>query len=358
MSAGYPKIVVSGSSRQKGVMYGEQAKERILKSVAFYNSTFNKNNISAETLAALIEKYRRVIAENYPDKLEEVKGIAEGSGIPVEQIIALNCRTEILQSSKMMAPECTVFAAMPEATANGHAYIGQNWDWFEECGEFAIVLEVQNEDAPDCLIFVEAGMLCRNGMNSIGIGVCGNGLTAKGDAKQEGIPIPLVRSSILESKSYGYAVEKLVCTKRASSANYILADKAGIAVNFEMIPNDFFQMDPQKGILAHANHFIAGRGFVEDVFVKAFPDSVYRVQRVKQILSAAYPQITLDDLKTVFKDHFGYPMSICRHCLKSGGIDKYATVASIIYDLTAGTMYVSKGTPCENDYHEYTFSRK
>lgn len=358
MSIAFPKIVVSGNSFQKGVMYGQQAKDRVAKGIAFYNATFKKQNINDDTLAALIEKYSKIIEEKYPDQYQEIKGLAEGSGIPVGQIVAMNCRSEILQSSKLMAPECTVFAAMPEVTANGHAYCGQNWDWFPECAEFAIVLEAQSDDRPDCLIFVEAGMLCRNGMNSEGIGVCGNGLTAKGDAKQEGIPIPLVRRGMLESKSFGYAVEKIICSKRASSANYILADKAGFAINLEMTPNDFFQMYPENGILAHANHFIAGRGFVEDVLVKGFPDSLYRYWRAKQILNAAAPKITLDTIKSVFTDHFGYPRSICRHFEEKGGVGQYNTVASIIMDLTAGIFYVSAGNPCQNEYHEYTFSRK
>ena len=143
-----------------------------------------------------------------------------------------------------------------------------------------------------------------------------------------------------------------------SSANYILADKAGVAINFELTPNDFFQMYPENGILAHANHFIAGRGFVEDVFVKVFPDSVYRYLRAKEILNAAAPKITLDDIKAMFSDHFGYPRSICRHFEEKGGVGQYETVASIIMDLTAGILYVSNGPPCENEYHEYTFSKK
>jgi isopenicillin-N N-acyltransferase-like protein len=354
----YPKIVVSGNSYQQGVMYGQQAKERIAKGIAFYNSTFQKQGISDDTLAALIEKYSKIIEEKYPECYQEIKGISEGSGIPLGQIVAMNCRSEILQSSRLMAPECTVFAALPEVTADGHAYCGQNWDWFPECAEFAIVLEAQNDNGPDSLIFVEAGMLCRNGMNSAGIGVCGNGLTAKGDAQQEGIPIPLVRRSMLESDSYGYAIEKLICSKRASSANYIVADKAGMAINFEMTPNDFFQMYPENGVLAHANHFIAGRGFVEDVLVKGFPDSVYRYWRAKQLLQAAAPKITLDDLKAVFSDHFGYPRAICRHFEEKGTVGQYQTVASIIMDLTAGILYVSEGNPCTNEHVAYTFSRK
>ena len=44
-------------------------------------------------------------------------------------------------------------------------------------------------------------MLARSGMNSAGIGLCGNFLNSDFDGTQRGVPIPIVRRAILMSPS-------------------------------------------------------------------------------------------------------------------------------------------------------------
>ena len=86
------------------------------------------------------EVYRRAqrfgvtIEERYPDLLAEITGIAEGAGRDLEEIIALNARTELLFAESATDEGCTVAVILPEA-AGGHTLIGQNWDWKAECGE-------------------------------------------------------------------------------------------------------------------------------------------------------------------------------------------------------------------------------
>lgn len=353
MSEPFPKVVVSGNRYQRGYQYGQQARDRIFKSIELYQTSFSAEGLNPAQLHEQVPKYAKLIADCQPEIMEEIKGIAEGSGTSTEQIIALNCRTEILFGTKLHVPECTALAVTPEASANGHTMIAQNWDWLPSCLETAIVLEVRNSDGPSVLTFTEAGILARNGLNSIGTGVLGTFLQSERDGKHAGMPIPLVRRNILESEAFCYSLEKIICASRCVSSNYLVGSKAGEAIDLETVPQDVFPMYPQSGLLIHANHFVAARGYVVDVGVKKFPDSIYRDYRVRKMLGGKGNKITLPDIQEALRDHFGYPRSVCRH--DDGVLGSIMTVASIIMDLNACKMWVAPGPPCQSEYFEYAF---
>lgn len=351
MAAPFPKIKVSGSPYQRGYQYGRQAGDRIYKSIELYRTCFLQAGVNSSQLNEQIRLYSELIVNCQPEMMDEIKGIAEGSGFSAEQIVALNCRTEILFGTKLQAPECTALAVTPEASANGHTIIAQNWDWYPQCLETAIILEIKKDSGPGMLIFTEAGVMARNGLNSQGTGVVGNFLQSDLDGKQRGMPIPLVRRNILNGEAFCYSVESVICNPRCVSSNYILANKAGEAINLETACKDVFPIYPQSGLLVHANHFVAARGHVQDVGLNKFPDSLYRDLRVKKILNEKERKIEISDIKEALRDHFGYPRSVCRH--DDGRSGSVVTVASIIMDLNDCKMLVAPGPPCKNEYFEY-----
>ncbi|MGG4498465.1 hypothetical protein [Brevibacillus reuszeri] len=56
--------------------------------------------------------------------MEEIKGISEGSGLDLQDIVALNARSEIITNlggSTSKADGCTCIAAVPTATKNSGA---------------------------------------------------------------------------------------------------------------------------------------------------------------------------------------------------------------------------------------------
>ncbi len=69
-----------------------------------------------------------------------MRDIAEGAGISLAAVGMLNARYEnaftffgkdarSLDRAAGEASGCTTFGALPEATADGGTWIGQNWDW-------------------------------------------------------------------------------------------------------------------------------------------------------------------------------------------------------------------------------------
>jgi hypothetical protein len=107
-----------------------------------------------------------------PEYMEEMRGIAEGARVPLEGVVTVNCRTEMMFGFKeaahvheKMEDGCTGVVALPSVTASGRLLHAHNWDWRQEAADSSIVLRVRSENGPDILTLVEAGGLARHGFN-------------------------------------------------------------------------------------------------------------------------------------------------------------------------------------------------
>lgn len=111
-------IHASGTPEARGRRYGALARERILKNLAFYADMFEKGwGVSWSKAAKLAESFVPHIEQHFPEGLLEMRGIAEGAGVAFEDILTLNCRSEILFAQ----PDgCSVFGVLPERSENGH----------------------------------------------------------------------------------------------------------------------------------------------------------------------------------------------------------------------------------------------
>src|SRR5690606_25597806 len=130
---------------------------------------------------------------------------ADGASVPLEDIVMLNARTEVIAAARMITAggaeededACTGIVVLPERSRDGALIQAQNWDWRPECAEAAVILRVRRDEGPDILTFVEAGGLARHGLNSVGIGVTGNYLRCDRDYRTSGVPLALIRRKAL-----------------------------------------------------------------------------------------------------------------------------------------------------------------
>src|SRR5919197_1125232 len=346
----FPLVAIEGDARERGRQYGRRAGERIETGLRSYMSAWTPGATSRE---AVLERARRVtpvIGDAFPDLLEEMRGIAEGAERSLEEIVALNARTELLHTRD---EGCTSAAILPQR-AGGHTLIGQNWDWRPSCRESAILLQVRPDRGPALLTFVEAGMLARIGMNSSGIGLCGNFLNSDLDYKQSGVPIPVLRRAILMSSSLPAAVGEVLRSPRSFSSNHLLAHRDGEAIDLEASPGEVFTLFAEDGLLVHSNHFKAAQHLLRDTGLPRRPDSLFRDRRVRQYLATRPGPVGPSDLMGALRDHFGRPDSVCRHRAPRWDGTEIETVASVVMDLTEGALWVCPGPVCENEYRRYT----
>lgn len=351
----FPLIAVSGAPRQRGLSYGDQARERILAGATHYLDQIARLGIGATEVERLAQDFLPSIEGFDPAYVEEMRGIAEGADLPLSSILLLNCRTEILQLARRQAgleddPDgCTGAVALPEMTRDGEVIHGQNWDWKAECVATSVVLKVTREDGPDFLTFTEAGALARAGFNAAGIAITANYLECERDYTQQGIPLPLIRRKVLESTHLADAIRCVACTPKSASNNMMLSAAQGFAIDFECAPDESFSLLPDQGLIVHANHWRSAVALTKlrETGVPSVPDSFYRDWRVERSLRAKAGKLTIDDFRDAFFDDFLTPNAVCQppQPTKRGSIS--ATVAMILMRPAAGVMEVIP-MPAEN----------
>lgn len=367
---GLPLIEVRGEPFERGQQYGAQAAELIRSNLKGYFHLFQ--NATGLNRAGVLEKAREYLepAQEYaPHLVEEMRGIAQGAGVSLDEVLALNCRTEILSVGVVplreveytarggeraaRKGECTALFVEPEFTANGQALLAQNWDWADVLRGGLVLLRIQRPDEPETVLtLTEAGQVGKIGLNSSRVGVCLNFL--RHDQRQLGVPLHLVLREALEAPRLSLATAAVYRARRADAGNFLLAHAQGEALSLEATPADVGILHPAGGLLVHTNHFITPRLQEGDTGILNSTSTELRYNRALQILRAHLGAITVETLQEVLRDHFHRPNSICRHPdLALPEIERIATLASVIMNLSTSEMHVISGEPCQGEYQTF-----
>lgn len=358
----FPIYDIEGDAYECGVSHGRQAAERVARTLEIYLPAFSRQaKLGLDGIRGRAREYAAAIKQLDGDIMREIEGIAAGSRQKVEDVVAVNCRTEILYGSAagtQPATECTTIVALPEATRSGAILIGKNWDWRNACVDIVVVLRVRQTGKPAFALIVEAGMVGRDGFNEDGIVICGNLLVSHEDRGKVGVPIPILRRRILHSRHYYEAIDMLVRSPRGASGNYLIAHRDGVAIDFEVSPDHAFAVYPERGLLTHSNHFQSAVAQSTGVAKFYTGDSLYRDFRARQLLEPKIGSITIDDIKAALRDHFGFPRAICRHPHDYPGNEPTMTISSQVFDPVNGVMQVAAGQPCEGEYVTVTLPAK
>lgn len=358
----YPHIRVSGGPGDRGRQYGIQARERIGISIGLYRRVFEHYaGWSWDRVVGHARAYLPAIEAAHPRYLQEIVGIAEGAGHAVDDILAINVRTEIMFAAvaRQAAGECTAFAVLPAATAGGHPLIGQNWDWKPHCTETVVVLEAEQDDGPAYVTVVEAGLLAKTGFNSAGIGLVTNALVSDRDRGDPGLPYHVILRAILDAPNLPGALDAVTRHPRASAANYLVSSREGMAVDIEAAPGDHSQVWlhwPDPDTLVHTNHYLADTA-LKDVMRWHAPDSPFRHQRASSLLAEHRGRVHPAMLQAMLRDHVNHPAGVCAHPDPSlPELEQDMTVASVLFDLESRTMWIADGQPCEVEYRRADYA--
>jgi isopenicillin-N N-acyltransferase like protein len=373
--AQYPHVQVAGTAEERGRQYGTQARDRVHRSVAAYREVFSQvARWDWEKVRREAARFEAPIAAFRPRYLDEMRGIAAGAGLDLLDVLAINVRTEVMFSAKARQAaaisglgECSAFALAPAPGRPGATLVGQNWDWLPHTAATLVVLETQQDEGPDFVTVVEAGLLAKTGMNSAGLGVVTNALVTADDAGAPGLPYHVLLRAMMDCENVSDAISALQAGYRSSSANYVLAHRDGAVLDIESSPGgfsglyflypDFWRSSSDDGILLHTNHFLAERFTGTDVSVWAMPDSPVRLQRLRAGVHAA-PDRSLATFRSLLSDHANYPSAICCHPdPRMPPADQGMTAASVLMDLAAQRMWLADGNPCRVPYRELDYSK-
>jgi isopenicillin-N N-acyltransferase-like protein len=365
----FTTVRVSGHPVERSVAYGKAAKDAIQRTKSGYERAFAAQGVSWSDATRIAQAYLPHVRAWKPELLDEIDGIATGSGLSFDDIFTLNCRTEVLwtamrQNTPERAPdprgECSTFALAPNPPVRAEALVGQNWDWLDTLSDTVIVLEVERDDGPNYVTIVEAGLLAKTSMNQAGIALAINTLVSSSDGHPSGVPFHFLIRALVDSSSVSEALTSLSSVERASSGNYVVGSSDGAVLNIETGPGDTRNVFPFAGdgkALVHTNHFLDGPAAGHDLAPLRMSDSYVRLARMRQLICDDEPTVTADTIKAALGDHTGAPSSICCHPDSTDKADdRWATLFGVVMEPGSRTLHLSTGNPCANAWQRITYA--
>jgi len=362
----FPLIELSGAPHARGLAYGKAAAERVHRSLALYRAELDRRGVKPAQIHQLARDFTPHVTAFDPAYLEEMQGIATGAGVTVEDVIFINCRTEMMFGARAMIDQaadktdgCTAVIVLPEASADGKLIHAHNWDWREECADTGVVLKIRRDQGPDMLIFVEAGGLARHGLNASGVSVTGNYLGCDRDFRTGGrTPLALIRRKLLEAGNLADAMRTAWGHPRACSTNVMLAHAPGEAVNLEMAPDEIFWITPVDGILVHANHWVspAAQAKLRDTGIGITVDTIYRHRRVEAAVRRAKAPVSVETVRDALGDRYGWPDSVLRPPKPAPFSAISTTVCTTIMRPASGEMSIARKPWEKRLFHPYSLA--
>ncbi len=363
----FPFYRLRGTHRVIGQQFGDacadlirQHRDRVLARLD------TQAGMSAKHALSTAMYYRDYVVAHAPFLDEEIQGVAEGARIPLPEAYLLQLRAEVAApvtaapaplpagASVEAGDECTTFAVLAEGTSDGIPLIGQNADLPVFYGEIGVVVEIAPDDAPAVLMLTPAGQVSYIGINAQGLGIFANFLTC--DGWRVGYPRYLLSRLALTKDTVEEAIAAIRSVPRASSRNLILLDAQGTAADLETTPTNDARLDPENGLLAHSNHYVAEDLGNEDRSAeRPRHNSRVRLERMRELLAENRGNLNAKVMQDLLRDRTCHPDTICREPEDAQGAD-VMTFASVIAAPTRGEMWVAVGPPNKHTYRRYGFT--
>lgn len=345
----YREISVQGPPRELGRQIGEAARDELRGFCEVALDRVNKTAVVSRDEADAIAATCLDAAEAYnPNLVEELRGMAEASGVTLADLMLLQVRNQLTTESEA---GCTSLSLAASHTVLGHGLVAQNWDNDPALDDFTVVLTRHPDERPSLTTVTQAGLIAYIGFNAAGLGACLNTLPAP--SRPRGVPHYFTLRDLYEQDCLEDAVNSIRRARRAIPANIILTTPQGPA-NLEVTIDDIHTLtDSQSGRLTHTNHCLhADLLPINDDFpelIQSYP----RKQRIDRLIEVSPESLSVESIKDALRDHQDHPRSICRHSNDDPDTGFWQTVFSVIIEPTAGRMHISRGTPCDRTYEVY-----
>lgn len=357
-------IEVSGSPYDMGFQHGSQCKDLIkeaiksnLTDIIVAGEQKAGIHVTKDEILRLTQRHLPYCEEEAPELVQEVRGIADGAGLPFEDVFALNCFLDLHDLTyPVLASEtlfgCTTFAVTDSAAKNNQVIVGQTYDISAQFEPSVIFLKGKPEHGPEFTVLTMAGCVAWSGANNAGIGLVINRLTP--DDGRAGVPYPFVVRKALSQKTIGYAVDAILRARRVSGIHYLLADESGAILGLETSATDYEVIYPTDDTITHTNHYFTPRMQDHAKFHRRFAgESIIRLTQSRRYLKRHHGNLGVEELMELTKDHVNYPYSICRH--PNENVDperRSSTTASIIINPREKRVWGTAGNPCTQPYAE------
>ncbi len=351
-SVRYPALKVfraKGTPRLIGEELGAHFSEQAHRAVEIFRmelgwergATLDGAKRYGREVLPLIEKW-------VPDFVEEMRGYADGSGVPFDLLVAQWSGYSPTAGLK----GCTDLAVGPEQTADGSVLVAHNEDYTPAYDGIVVPVHIAADGKPAFFAMSYQGLFPTIGFNAAGISLTGNALSHN-DARV-GIPKMYPPRRVLEARTLLEALESSMPEGRGASFNNIVCSREGELYSMEGSATSFDALYGDGGWLVHTNHYVSPKMWAFEKNPNWTFCSVMRYNRAKHLLTSALGRVTPETIMAIQRDHRSAPDSICRHEDERGPAnERTKTLFGSILNLSSGVAYISGSPPCETEYRSY-----
>ncbi|MCD8339914.1 MAG: C45 family peptidase [Burkholderiales bacterium] len=351
-----PLIYIKGDPFQRGLTYGELARDQIRLVYEEYKILFDKEaNLSWQAAEEKAMLYNNVIHEQCPDLVEEIDGVAKGCGMHYVDILTLNCCAEILYPNLNCAS--TTIGVPPEISGNGKTYLAQNCNWSSLAQGTLVVLEIDQDPHPNLLILTEAGLIGGCGINSHGLAICHNSLPIKKNSI--GLPFPFLMRKVFSEVNVANCIESLAMLPKSLGACFTMASSKGTMMAMESSPDVMGMLLSKGEPLCHTNHWLSP-AIPESLNTLASPimATYTRLDWAMRLASEKAGKMGKKNILQILSEHAS--LSDCECVQENFGLPMYlksSTVCSMVIDATNKILWIAYGKSRNSNVTGYRFAK-
>lgn len=334
---------------ERGTELGERHTAEVTRTIAAYRRLFDARATRPFAVDPWAERAWELIETQAPAAAREIRGIADGAGVPVREVAMLNARTELLAVADPtgVVDECSSVVALPPG---GRPVAVQTWDWYDAMAEDWLHWTIPHPDGTVVETVTEYGVLGKIGVNSHGVGVLFNMLRHADDALADerglGFPVHLLSRQILDTAhDIDAAVAACQAVKTSASTSLTVVDAAGGAASVELFPDGPGVVRPEDGVLVRTNHFLSAEGRPGCLAAGIGPSSEVRRSTLLKAFRGTVPT-SAEEVVAAMEDHRAVG-GVCAHPDRSmDPVLQHATLATVALDVTGRGLTVTAGGPC------------
>ena len=349
-----PLVRVTGTHREMGRQIGEACRKQVQHGVEnsrkLVADAYQQLELTWEGAQIQARKYIPFAQERYPQYVEELAGIAEGSNVALDDLAVVN-GMEAVTMDALHLTRCTSMAVNDDRTADGHVLMAHNEDWVPEDEDDVFIIHATPKNEPPFLAMTYGGLLPNIGFNAYGIGqMCDSVYPSD---SRIGTPRVVVSRAVLSSRTPDDAIRHMLSAQRAAGYNHMLAHESGELYSVEVSARKFAILYGEDGYIVHTNNYISPVMQQVEREPEDLVASRIRYFRAMRLVKREEAH-TIKTLQAIQRDHVNFSNSICNHSIDaSNPLDREKTVNAMVFDLTAREMHIAWGNPCENPYHTY-----
>lgn len=353
-------LVLTGTPYERGLQHGTLLKKEIGELVPKWKKYVERLfKVKADDYIKHFLKntnFNTAIKKWTPGLLDELKGIADGSGIDFNTIYAFQLLDEMWLHGKDVMHHCTSIGVNRQGEIPAMA--GQNLDIPEFYDGYQTLFHIKYPDSKqEAFVVSFPGFIAANGMNNSPLSVHVNAIVQMDYAK-EGLPVAFIIRGVLQQTSFENAVDFIHTIKHASGQNYIITgmDKSP---GFECSAKKISRYIPFEGAqwTYHTNHPLVNDNYSPKYLErlkskgKTIDQGLYRRDRFaaleKRFKNRTKP-ITFDDIKEALSSHDTGRWDICNR----------TTFACTIMVLSEKPeLHIAPGQPDKIPFEVFTFKK-